>query len=32
MTSKELMIEDNLPRFISADDIITLSPVVYNRT
>lgn len=32
MTSKQVMIEDNLPRFLWSSDKITLSPVVYNRT
>lgn len=32
MTAKELMIEDNLPRFLNASDKIILAPVIYNRT
>lgn len=32
MTTTPVMIEDNLPRFLSVWDSITFSPVVYNRT
>lgn len=32
MTSKEVMIDDNLPRFLGTDDTIVFSPVIYNRT
>lgn len=32
MTATPVMIEDNLPRFFQADDKITFSPVIYNRT
>ncbi len=32
MTTTPVMIEDNLPRFLSTWDSITFSPVVYNRT
>ncbi len=32
MTTRPVMVEDNLPRFLSAWDQITFSPVVYNRT
>jgi hypothetical protein len=32
MTSNPLMIEDNSPRFLSTDDNITFSPVIYNKT
>lgn len=32
MTTTEVMIEDNLPRFLGTDDIVIFAPVVYNRT
>ncbi|MDD5769828.1 MAG: MG2 domain-containing protein [Candidatus Gracilibacteria bacterium] len=32
MTATEVMVEDNLPRFLGTDDKITFSPVIYNRT
>lgn len=32
MTTHPVMVEDNLPRFLSSWDQITFSPVVYNRT
>lgn len=32
MTSTPVMVEDNLPRFLSSSDKINFSPVIYNRT
>ncbi|MEF2175972.1 MAG: MG2 domain-containing protein [Candidatus Absconditabacteria bacterium] len=32
VTTKELIINDNLPRFLGANDEITFSPVIFNKT
>lgn len=32
VTTKELLINDNLPRFLWANDEITFSPVIFNKT
>ena len=32
MTQKTVMINENLPRFLGSDDVVTFSPVVFNKT
>ncbi len=32
MTSKQVLIQENLPNFVASSDIITLSPVIFNKT
>lgn len=32
MTSKQLLIQENLPNFFASNDTITLSPVIFNKT
>ncbi|MDD2515797.1 MAG: MG2 domain-containing protein, partial [Candidatus Gracilibacteria bacterium] len=32
MTNKTVMISENLPRFLSSSDRITLSPIIFNKT
>ena len=32
MTSKTVIVNDNLPRFLGAGDVITMAPVVFNKT
>jgi len=32
MTNKQVMIDDNLPRFFGVDDDVTLAPTVFNKT
>jgi uncharacterized protein YfaS (alpha-2-macroglobulin family) len=32
MTNKQVMIDDNLPRFFGVGDTITLAPTVFNKT
>jgi alpha-2-macroglobulin len=32
MTTKSLLIQENLPNFVASNDTITLSPVIFNKT
>jgi len=32
MTTKTVIVNDNLPRFLGAGDVITMAPIVFNKT
>lgn len=32
MTQKTVMVNENLPRFLGSSDIVTFSPVIFNKT